>query len=266
MRNLTAVIVAKDEASMIDGCLDRLGFADEIVVVVDQRTTDDTAFRANARGARVVFHEFSGFADLKNRGLDEATTHWVLIVDADERVTGALAAEIAAAISADSTPAGYRIPIANVFFGQRMHHGGWTGEEPVRLVRRGTARFQGQLHETLVFGDRELPGTLTSPLVHFSHRSILDSLAKTMAWADVQANELLARGHPPVTGRTLAKVATRELLWRLVRRSGWKDGTPGIIEALYQPLSLVAVYARLWELQQRPSLPELYRQMETDYR
>lgn len=265
MRNLTAVIVAKDESSMIDGCLDRLGFADEVVVVVDQRTTDDTAARAAARGARVVFHDFRGFADLKNRGLDEATTDWVLIVDADERVTAALAAEIAAAISADNAPGGYQIPIANVFFGQLMHNGGWTAERPVRLLRRGTARFQGDIHEKLVYEEGAPPGTLSSPLLHFSHRSILDNLAKTIARVDLQAHEMLDHGHPPVTGRTLAKVATRELLWRLVRRSGWKDGTPGIIEALYQPLSLAAVYARLWELQQRPSLPELYHKMEADY-
>ncbi len=264
MRTVTAIIIARDEAGVIDGCLNRLGFVDECLVVVDGRTTDDTAVRAAARGARVVDHEIQGFADLRNRGLDEATSDWVLMVDADERVTAALAAEISSVVGSESSRSGYRIPIANVFYGRMMRHGGWTGERPVRLLRRGTGRYEGDIHEALIFDEGGIPGTLQSPLIHFSHRSILDNLAKTAAWADIQARELLDHGHPPVTGRTLAKVATRELLWRLVRRSGWKDGTPGVIEALYQPLSLVAVHARLWELQQRPSLPDLYRRMDTE--
>jgi hypothetical protein len=152
------------------------------------------------------------------------------------------------------------VPIANYFLGQLMEHGGWADERPVRLFRRGRARYQGDIHERLVVDGAV--GDLSAPLVHFSHRSIVDNLQKTAVYADVQARELMAQGGRPASGWTVARAAGRQLAWRLLRRSGWRDGSPGVIEAVYQALSHAAVEARRWELQQQPTLPERYSALE----
>jgi hypothetical protein len=73
---------------------------------------------------------------------------------------------------------------------------------------------------------------------------------------------VLAQGVPRVTVGWVARAAGRVLAWRGVRRSGWRDGVPGIIETLYQPIVSLAVHARLWELQQSPSVPELYADLD----
>jgi len=251
---VSVVVAARDESDMIDGCLRRLSWADEVIVVVDDRSTDDTVARASRFGATVVSHSFRTFAGIKNAGIDAASHDWVLIVDADERVTVELAAEVTRA--AASTQDAFRVPIRNYFFGGEMRHGGWN-ERPVRLFRRSAARYSGDIHETLDVS-RITVGDLTSPLVHFSHRSIAHNVAKTQHYADVQAAEMLAAGHPKVTRWTLTKVLVGEFVRRVVVRQGWRDGMPGFIEGVYQPLSMFVVYVRLWELQQQTPLADQY--------
>lgn len=261
MTDLSVVITARDEEAMLPGCLRRLGFAAHVVVVVDDRTSDTTAAVAEQAGAVVLHHRFTSFADLKNCGLDEVATPWVLFVDADERVSRALVSEMAA--SMDGSRDAYRVPIANYFFGRRMAFGGWQ-ERPIRLFRTETARFEGDIHELARPRDPARVGQLVNPLFHFSHRSVLDNLHKTAAFGDVQAKELLRQGAPPVTARRLYATVAREVVHRLVVRQGWRDGVPGVIESLYQPLSLLSVQARLWELQQQPSIEERYRILEDE--
>ena len=259
MEQLSAVVVARDEADTIEGCLRRLAFAGEVIVVVDDRTTDATADLARALGAEVHLATFTAFDEFKNGAVARATRPWTLLVDADERVTDALEAEIAAAIGSAPPAAAYRIPIQNWFYGHRIRRCGYR-ERPIRLFRTGAGRFAGGIHERLQLdGD---VGTLGHPLVHLSHRSIRQNLAKTSEYAEVQAREMLATGHPRVTGFTLARVVLGQLVRRLVLGQGVRDGTPGVIESLYQPLSMFAVYARLWELQQQPSVEERYAELE----
>src|SRR5690554_2127851 len=95
---LSVIIITKNEAANIDECLASVAFADEIIVV-DSGSTDATRDLAAARGAKVVLTpDWPGFGPQKNRALDMATCEWVLSIDADERVTPELAAEIQAVL------------------------------------------------------------------------------------------------------------------------------------------------------------------------
>jgi hypothetical protein len=105
---------------------------------------------------------------------------------------------------------------------------------------------------------------MSAPLHHFTHRSITDNLRKTAHYSDVYANERLHDRAPKVRSSLLYFVALRELIYRLVVKQGWRDGMPGVIECLYQPLSVMSTRARLWELQQEPSIDERYRELESE--
>src|SRR5262245_45478880 len=121
---LSAIVITRNEAAKIADCLDSLAFCDERIVV-DCGSEDETVSRALARGARVEHHVFEGFGAQKNFALSLASSEWVLSVDADERVSPALAAEITAAISEQSAD-GYEMPRSSSFLGRTMRHSGWS--------------------------------------------------------------------------------------------------------------------------------------------
>jgi glycosyltransferase involved in cell wall biosynthesis len=126
---------------MLRHCLDLLRFADEIVVVVDARSCDATEKIAREYTPHVHIKTFGDFSTQKNYAIDQATADWVLAVDADERVTPALAQEIMSTIREPTEHAAFRIPRWHFFFGRRFRHGGWDNDKPIRLIRRGAARY-----------------------------------------------------------------------------------------------------------------------------
>jgi len=258
--SLTVVLKVRNEEAMLPGCLRRLDFADEVVAAVDDRTDDRSVEILEAVGVRIALVPFRGFAHLANAGIELATSDWVFLLDADERVSRALAAEIRSAITGPFD--GLRVPMANYFHGRRMEFGGWQ-EHPVRLWRRGAARYAGALHERPVFSvDSPRLGDLASPLPHFSHRSVLDNLEKSVNYVEVQARAQHAAGAPPVTSWQLYRTLIREVGFRLILRRGWRDGVAGVYEALYWPFSHMCAQARLWELQREPPIDEQYRELE----
>jgi (heptosyl)LPS beta-1,4-glucosyltransferase len=257
---LSIVLKVRSEEAMLPGCLRRLAFADEIVAAVDDRTDDRSVEILSAAGARVAEVRFEGFASLANTGIDMATGDWVFLLDADERVSRVLAAELRSAIQGPFD--GLRVPVANYFHGRLMQYGGWQ-ERPIRLWRRGMAHYGGALHERPRFSvHHPRIGDLQAPLVHFSHRSVTDNLAKSANYVEVQAQDLLASGAARVTSWQLCRTLIREIGFRLILRRGWRDGVVGVYEAFYWPFSHMCAQVRLWELQQSPQVEDTYRLLE----
>ncbi len=260
---LSVLMRVRDEEAMLPGCLRRLDFVDEVVAIVDDRTLDRSVEILSEAGARVVivnFEQSGGFGGMGNVGLDTATSDWVFLLDADERVSRELAEEVRRAIGGPFD--GLRVPIANYFHANLMAYGGWQ-EHPTRLWRRGVARNTGEIHDRPRFNvENPRIGDLRSPLHHFTHRSVINNLTKSANYVEVQARALLASGAPPVTRRQLYRTLIREIGFRLVLRQGWRDGVAGVYEALYWPFSHMCAQARLWELQRDPSIEAQYRELE----
>jgi glycosyltransferase involved in cell wall biosynthesis len=257
---LSAVLAVRDEEPMLEPCLRLLDFCDEIVVVVDSRTTDRTEEIARRYTDRVFVRDFDTFSGQKNHAIEQARGDWVLIVDADERITADLAGEIGQTLATDPSYDAFWIETINVFMGQRMQHGGWE-EHHVRLVRRSEARYSGDLHESFAIPDERL-GRLREGMLHFSHRSVLDNLVKSANYIDIDVQAMLDAGHKPVRARTLFWVIFKEFANRFVYRRGYRDGMVGVIESLYQPFARFCLYVLLWERQQRPSIPERYAELD----
>ena len=147
---LSAIVITKNEARNIEACLDSLAFCDQCIVV-DGGSEDGTANLARAKGASVtIAQEWRGFGPQKNLALSLATGEWVLSVDADERVSPELAAEIRRAVTEGLADA-YEMPRLSTFCGRPMRHSGWYPDYVLRLFRRGRARFSDDLvHERVV--------------------------------------------------------------------------------------------------------------------
>ena len=118
---LSAVIITRNAAGVLDGCLDSLAFVEEIVVV-DSESSDGTRELAAKRGARVVQKEWNGYGRQRQFAVEQARNDWVLCIDADERVSPPLAQSIQRALVAPVSPV-YRMARRNRFLGRWLAHG-----------------------------------------------------------------------------------------------------------------------------------------------
>ncbi len=236
---VSALIIAKNEAAQLPGCLDALMWADEIIVVVDAASGDETEAIARARGCRVVLRAFDGFANQRNSALAMATGDWVLAVDADERVTPRLAAEIRTRLrAADGACEAFRVPIRSRVFGRAFRFSGTQHDLPVRLFQRTSGRWTGAVHETVEFQGRL--GTLRGHMTHETHETLREFLDKLNHYTELEARELAALGH-----RGRAFDLTLRPLWTFCRlyfgKLGFLDGRGGF---LFCALSAVSTAVR----------------------
>jgi glycosyltransferase involved in cell wall biosynthesis len=225
---LSAAIIARDEARHIAGCIDSLaGLADEVLLLLDDRTRDDTAAVGAAHGARVLHEPWRGFPAQRNRALDLCRAPWVLFVDADERVEPALAAEIRQVIAHPRPDDGYWIPRHNIFFGQTLRGGGWYPDRQLRLLRRAVARYdEGRLvHEFAQLQGGA--GTLRGHLTHYNIEGLGEFWHKQTSYALAEARTMAAEGRR-ARARNFVGAPARALWRRYLALGGWRDGPLGL--------------------------------------
>ncbi len=246
MPRLSAVIIAKNAAGKLAACLDSVAFADE-VLVYDGGSGDATAELARAHGARVVIApDWQGFGIQRRRAQAEARGTWILMVDADERVTPGLAAEIRAALDADDPATAYAVARRTWAFGRYLAHGGWWPDYVIRLYHRDHGRY----NDALVHEQVELsPGTriahFKSPLLHHTYSNLHEYLVKSAGYADSWAEARARDGRSASLASGLLHAAacfTRMYLLNV----GFLDGRPGFLLALLSSHSTFVKYADLW--------------------
>lgn len=258
---VTAVILTRNEEAMIANCLDTLKWCDEILVI-DTGSTDRTIQVAEQVGARTARAQGSNFSQWRDEAAALVQTSWVFYIDADERVTPALAKAIQSRLKRGDFDA-FRMRRNNIMWGRWFQFGGWNRDQLLRLLRKNRLKgWVGEVHEHAEVIGRV--GEIEEPLVHLTHRSLYDGLRKSIEWTDVEAHLLLEANHPKVGPLRLMKIVTFDLLKRLIFQRAWKDGSEGVIEAMIQSMNRFLVYTRLWELQQKPSIPERYQRIESE--
>lgn len=229
--HLSAIVIARNEAARLPGCLASLSFVDEIVVV-DGGSDDDTVAIARAAGARVEIRpDWPGFGPQKNIALSLARGRWVLSLDADERVPPALAEEIRAAIAAPGQTLGWRLPRRTRFLGRWIRHCGWTPDHVLRLFQRDAGRFSDDLvHERVIVSPARI-GTLRTPIDHDSYPTLSSWWRKTEQFADLWAEQQFARGRRVSVPHAVAS-AFGTFVRTYVLRRGFLDGATGLVLCL----------------------------------
>jgi glycosyltransferase involved in cell wall biosynthesis len=253
---LSVILIANNEANNIVDCLASVSFADQIVVV-DSGSTDNTVELARSAGAYVVqTTDWPGFGVQKNRALDLATCDWVFSIDADERVTPELAAQLKAAInfnlendsksnSAIEQYDAYDVPRLTQFCGQWIRHCGWTPDRVLRLFKRGSARFSNDLvHERLVQFEGTC-GKLTTPMLHYSYPTPASYWRKLDQYSQAWAKQRHLEGK-----KTSMTRAAMSGLVAFVRtyfvRLGFLDGALGFAVCTMQAQSAFGKYFTLY--------------------
>ncbi len=249
---LSVAIITKDEADRLPDCLASVTFAAQ-VVVVDSGSTDGTLEIAARWGAQVDTEPWQGYGRQKQLAIDRCQQPWILVLDADERVSPELGRELAAVLASGSTCAAYSLPRKNFFFGRWLRHAGWWPDRVTRLFKRGAARMSDRLvHEALVV-EGEL-GSLQAPLIHLTSRDLAQTIDKINRYSSAGARELCNRGQRASIGKALA-----HMIWAFINnyflRLGILDGGPGLIQALTDASNTLFKYLKLWELGQASRRP-----------
>lgn len=241
---LTACVIACDEERRLPECLESLAFCDE-VVVVDSGSRDRTREIAREAGARVIESPWRGFAVQRNVALDHASGSWVLEIDADERVSAALAREVREML--DDPPAGVRmaaLPMRDIFLGRGLGRSARYPRYRHRLFRRGAFRHDESrtVHEGL--WPDGLTAALEGELRHLLASSWPEAFRDAVAYARLEAAQ---RPRPSAREALFGAVArpAAKLVYRLFVYGGWRDGWRGAVRIWLDCLtdSLATVYS-----------------------
>jgi glycosyltransferase involved in cell wall biosynthesis len=248
---LSVTVITKNEAADIDAALASVAWADEIVVV-DAESTDDTVAIARQRASRVMVRPWPGYVAQKNFAASVASHDWVLSLDADERVTPELAAEIQILLANDPVEAAFRVPRVTFHLGRWIRTTDWYPDCQYRLFDRRRARWSGgYVHEDMTV--EGTVGQLRGELQHFAFRDIADHLetidryttyaARQMHEAGRRAGVLQIAFHPPLA-----------FLRNYILRGGIRDGTTGLVISALNSYYVLLKFAKLWELGQASTL------------
>jgi glycosyltransferase involved in cell wall biosynthesis len=222
---VTAIVPARDEAHDIADCLKSLVWADERVVFLDARTTDQTAALAQEAGARVIQHTFENFAQFHNAAMERVQAAWILFVDADERCTVELAQEIRQVTESRRDEVLWWAPRYNYIFGRLTLGGGWYPDYQPRLLLQGRTHWERPVHEIVVADGPE--GKLEHPLIHYNYADLPDFIARQQGYTDFAAQRLLQEGVRPRLYTPYSQ-AVRHFWWRFVTLKGIRDGLHGL--------------------------------------
>ena len=233
--SLSALVVARDEEARISGCLETLGFADEIVVVLD-RCQDGTKDIAEKLGARILEGAWEIEGPRRNAGIEACAGDWIVEVDADERVPGELADEIRQAI-ASAEPGYFLIPFDN-FIGPRLVRHGWGGSWGVnstaRLFARGAKHWGDQrIHPTTRLTGK--PRRLRNRMIHHVDRDVSDMLRRLDRYTTMRARDLRDSGDIGSLASNLRRLFSR-FFKCFIMRKGYREGIHGFLIALFAGL------------------------------
>jgi glycosyltransferase involved in cell wall biosynthesis len=252
MQKLTAIVPVFNEEQNLEDCLRGLSWAEEILVV-DSFSRDGTLAIARRYTDRILQHEYINSAAQKNWTIPQARNDWVLIVDADERVTDALREEIRRVLRVEGGPPcdGYRIRRQTYFWGKPIRYCGWQHDRVLRLFNRHKGRYEEkEVHADVVVQGKT--GDLESPLIHYTYRDFKQYFAKFQRYTDWGALDLQKRGQRARWYHLLLHPAFRFLRMYIFQR-GFLDGLHGLVLCLLAAFSVFTKYAKLWELNQKES-------------
>lgn len=247
---VSVLILSKNNQDVIGDAIKSVkDIASEVILVDD--SDDDTPKIAREQGAKVVENRLKNFADQRNLAAGLAKNEWIFYLDSDERATPEFIESLKSKISLasardkqDPKPdvAGFWVARKTFFYGKDWHF----KDQVQRVFRKSKLRsWRGIVHET-----PEVDGRLEAidaPILHYTHRNFEQMVDKTNNWSLFEANLRLAAGHPAMNVWRFVRVMFTAFFSSYFGRGGYKNGTAGVVEAIYQAFSMFITYAKLWE-------------------
>mgnify|MGYP001773676789 FL=1 len=241
---LSVLIRTKNEERNIGRAIRSvLPLADEIVVL-DSGSTDRTVEIAKNLGAKVFFKEWEGYGKQLNYGIGLCSKDWILVLDADEEVSSELRESIKKELKNPRYEV-YKLCRKTFYLGDFLNHA-WYPEWRVRLFKKGKVRFEGELHERVIFEGKA--GKLKGDIHHYSYKSLEDQYLKTIRYAKIMADRMKEEGK-----RFRLYNLIFNPLWYFFKiyflKLGFLDGLRGFLVAMSGAIYVFLKYKFLYELE-----------------
>ena len=241
---ISVIITTYNEEINIEDCIRSVLWADE-TLVVDSLSTDRTVELARRHPVKLLQREYFGSAAQKNWSMDRVENDWVLILDADERLTDELALEVLQLLVEGPQFYGYFLRRRNIVLGKVIRHSGWSTDKVIRFFHRDHGRYP----DRRVHADLDIEGptpVLRNPLLHYTFRSLDQYWEKLLNCAEWGA----AQGFREGRRAGMLELAGRPI-WRFIRtyfvQLGFLDGLHGLVVCGLQAFGSFLKYARLWD-------------------
>lgn len=244
---ITAFIICMNEESQIRRCLESVKWCDEIVMVVDSRSSDRTLDICKEYTSRIFVKDWPGFVKQKRFGLEQCTTEWVLNLDADEEVSDELRDEILdALVNSPQEVNGYYLSRVVFFLGRWWRKGGWYPEYRLRLCRRAFTQWGGNdPHEKAIVSGQTK--RLSGELHHYTYSDLSHQVRTLNSFSSQAARTLYDRGKRATWFNVMFNPLFRFAKWYLLKK-GFREGFPGLSIAILEAYYVFLKYLKLWEL------------------
>ena len=245
MEKISVIIPCKNEEHNIEEVLQSVQWADEIMVV-DSFSADNTVEIAKKYTQFILVHEYNNPASQKNWAIPQASHQWILLVDADERVTPELKQEIQNVLNNSAEHAAYWIYRENYFMGRKMLYCGMQRDKVVRLFKRDHCRYEDKLvHEEIITGGSL--GFLKHKLIHHSFKdmqSYLDKINRYTLWSALDYHKKTS----VITGYHLVFKPFFKFFQFYILKMGFLDGFPGFVVSALASYTVLLRYVKLKNL------------------
>ena len=247
-KKLSVVVITKNAAQKLRNCLESVKWADEIIIV-DGKSTDGTLDIAREYSDKVILSDFQGFGNERNKGIDAAEGDWVLQLDADEVVTDAFHRRMEKLLAGeDEGCVSFKFRRRNVFLGKAMKRGGWF-HFSAHLFKRGYARYEGEIHETLVVDGKQCE--MEEEIEHYPFDSMAEFIERQNRYTSLQAEEMFKENGPAEQKTVMYNLKVKP--WKLfkkayIKKLGFMEGMLGLVFAVMFAWVHYLKWAKYWEL------------------
>jgi glycosyltransferase involved in cell wall biosynthesis len=244
MKNISAIVITKNEEANIADCLQSINWVDEIILV-DAESSDRTIEIGKRFTSKIFIHRWEGFAKQKAFALTKTSNEWILHIDADEQISSDLREEIIALQETDIN--GFYLRRENYLLKKHIKSCGWDSDYQLRLVKKSKTRLTDRLvHEGFVVEGKTQ--RLKNRLIHFTFTSIEKTITKINHYSSLRAEELYKKGRR-IGGFGIVSHGFAGFLKFYFLLGGFKDGVHGLVISLFHLITTFLVYMKLWELQ-----------------
>jgi glycosyltransferase involved in cell wall biosynthesis len=244
MTKISAIIPTLNEEIHIADAIKSVRFADEIIVI-DSFSSDRTIEIAEKMNVKIIKRTFDDFSSQKNFAIAQAAHDWIYVLDADERITEEVKAEILAAVKDPKNFIGFYVRRTFYFCGKKVNYSGFQRDKVMRLFLKEHCKYVGLVHEKVATKGRI--GFFKNKIDHFSYRNYDHYISKMNHYAAIRAEELHRQGKKVTIYHVIIKPAARFFI-HYILRLGFLDGFTGLLVAKTQAYGVLTRYIKLWFL------------------